>query len=402
VTWSRDVAPIVFANCTACHRPGEAAPFPLLSYEDARKHAKTIARVTEDRVMPPWKPAPGFGHLEGERRLTDRDIAVLRQWTDSGAPAGALAEAPHPPEFVTGWTLGPPDMVVKMPEPYAVPGDGRDLYRAFVIPLNLPENTYVSAVDFRAGNARVAHHALFYLDTEGRAREKDAADPGPGYTSFGGPGFVPSGGLGGWAPGAKPAYLPPGVGRKIPAGSDLVLQMHYHPTGKDETDQSEVALYFAKSPTTRPVQSFMLANRKIDIPPGDANYIRTADVTTPANITIYGVFPHMHLVGREMKVWATLPDGSDVPIIRIDDWDFKWQGEYRLREPLSLPKGTTVHLWARYDNSANNPNNPSNPPNRVRNGEQTTDEMCMAFLTITSPGGKGDMRRAQLRSLLRN
>ena len=146
----------------------------------------------------------------------------------------------------------------------------------------------------------------------------------------------------------------------------------------------------------------MLANRRIDIPPGEANYIRTADVTTPAEVTVYGVFPHMHLVGREMKVWATLPDGVDVPIIRIDDWDFKWQGEYRLSEPLTLPKGTTVHLWARYDNSENNPNNPSSPPKRVRNGEQTTDEMCMAFLTITARGGKGEMRRAQLKSLLGN
>ncbi|HEY3967169.1 MAG TPA: redoxin domain-containing protein, partial [Planctomycetaceae bacterium] len=200
-TFTRDVAPILQANCVRCHRDGEVAPFPLVSYADAAKRARQIARVTASRFMPPWKPEPDFGHFLDERRLTDRELAILSDWARSGASKGDPADLPPPQEFTDGWQIGEPDLIVKMPEPFEIPADGRDIFRNFVMPSGADEDKLVAAVEFRPGNRRVVHHSIFYLDTSGAARKKDAADPGPGYGSFGGPGFVPSGSIGGWAPG---------------------------------------------------------------------------------------------------------------------------------------------------------------------------------------------------------
>jgi hypothetical protein len=380
VTYARDIAPILNANCVSCHRANEIAPFPLDSYPDAAKRAKQIAAVTESRYMPPWKPLAGYGRFVGEHRLSDDQIELINAWAQAGAPMGDEKDLPPAPNFASGWTMGQPDLVVKMPEPFTVPATGRDVYRAFVAPLNLPEDVYVAGMEFRPGANSVVHHCLLFLDNTGAARQLDARDPQSGYRSFGGPGFTPTGGLGGWAPGAFPTMLPDGVGRFVPAGSDIIFQMHYHPDGRERIDQSSVALYLQKKPISKVISTIPLASRDIDIPAGDANYIRTARLELPVELTVSGVTPHMHLIGREMKVWATPPDGKQVPLIWIDDWDFKWQGQYRLAEPITLPKGSTLEMTARYDNSAANFNNPNNPPARVRRGEQTTDEMCICFI----------------------
>ncbi|MDW8263242.1 MAG: redoxin domain-containing protein, partial [Phycisphaerales bacterium] len=199
VTFARDIAPIIFSNCVSCHRTGEVAPFPLSTYDDVAKRSRMIAVVTGSRYMPPWKPKAGFGQFQDERRLSDRQIELIRLWAEAGAPLGNPDDLPPPPQFPSGWRLGQPDLVLKMPHPYRVPAAGRDIYRAFVIPLNLAEDAYVAGIEFRPGAPSVVHHAIFYLDTRGVARAKDEADPLPGYLSFGGPGFLPAGALGGWA-----------------------------------------------------------------------------------------------------------------------------------------------------------------------------------------------------------
>lgn len=396
VTYTRDIAPILNANCVTCHRPGEVAPFSLLDYSHVKKHAEQIAELTQSHYMPPWKAQADFGHFADERRLTDREINLIKRWVASDAPEGDSADLPPPPVFSSGWSLGQPDKVVTMAEPFDVPASGRDVYRAFVVPLDLPEDTYVVGVDFRPGAKSVLHHALFYLDGSKKARELDAADPGPGYTSFGGPGFTPVGSLGGWAPGASPSLIENDTARYVPANSDLVIQVHYHPDGQPHKDQSSLAIYFAKKPVKHLISSLALITRQIDITPGDTNYHRDLSVELPMDVTLDGIIPHMHLIGREMKVQATTPDGKLVPLIHITDWDFKWQDQYRYAEPVHLPKGTRIDMTARYDNSTNNLANPNSPPKRVHWGEETTDEMCICFLQLAVD----DL--AQARQLKRN
>jgi mono/diheme cytochrome c family protein len=403
VTYTRDIAPILNSNCVQCHHTGEVAPFPLTSYEDAAKHAKQMARVTDDRLMPPWKAEPGFGHFVDERRLSDREIALLVSWSKSGTPQGDPADLPPPPAFTGDWALGKPDLVLTFPKPFNVPAAGRDAYRVFDIPVDLPEDKYVIGFEFKPGAATVVHHALFFLDSTGQARELSAkSDDGePGYPVFGGVGFRPSGGLGGWAPGVSPHFFPDGVGRPLRRGSDIVLQVHYHPDGKPHADASRLALYFAKKPVQKIALDFPLANRKIDIPPGDPHYVRTATMTVPADVTLIGIIPHMHLLGRQMKAVATTPDGSEIPLIYVKDWDFRWQDQYHYVDPIHLPAGTRIDMEAIYDNSPANPDNPSNPPIRVVRGEQTTNEMCICFLQYTVDGwNAGEGKVGLLRTML--
>lgn len=402
ITYNRDIAPLLNANCVSCHRDGQVAPFSLQTYQDAAKRAEQLAQVTQSHYMPPWKPHANFNHFVGEHRLTNDRIALIADWAKAGAPQGDAKDLPPAPKFASGWTKGEPDLVVKMPEPFTVPAGGKDVYRAFVVPLNLPKDTYVAGVEFRPGAPTVVHHSLFFLDTTGAGRKLDAADPAPGYISFGGPGFTPTGGLGGWAPGADNQLLPEGAGRLVKAGSDLILQMHYHPDGREHQDQSSLAIYFQKKPVDRIIGSIPLTTRDIDIPAGEANYTRQVSLTLPTDLTLSGATPHMHLVGRDMKVTATQPDGTVTPIIWIDDWDFKWQGQYRFVKPITLPAGTRLDLVAHYDNSTANANNPNDPPARVKRGEQTTDEMCFCFLEYeaSSPSELLRIRKAMVQQMI--
>jgi mono/diheme cytochrome c family protein len=399
-TFDKDIAPIVFKNCAVCHRTGEVAPFSLLTYHDVSKRAKQIARVTGGGIMPPWKAEAGFGEFSNDRHLTPQQIAVIQQWVSSGAAEGDAADLPATPKFPEGWTLGTPDVVLEPDEDYTLAAEGGDLYRCFVIPTKLAEDHYISALEVRPGNRKVVHHVIVHFDTTGRARELDALDPGPGYTSFGGVGFKSSGMIGGWAPGNYPSFLPDGIGRFLPKNADLVVQVHYHRSGKVETDRTKVALYFAKGPVDKRIRSRPLAKLALRIPAGDSNYVVHASMPVLFNVTAYRVTPHMHLLGREMKVTATLPDGTLVPLVHVQNWDFNWQTGYDFKTPLRLPAGSRVDLEARYDNSSGNPVNPNNPPRLVTWGEQTTDEMCIAFLSFTLDSEhltRGSaMRKAQL------
>jgi hypothetical protein len=384
-TYCKDIAPILWKNCAGCHRPGEVGPFPLLTFKDASKRARFLSEVVANRRMPPWKPEPGFGAFHDERRLTDLEIERISQWALAGAPEGDRKDLPPEPKFPEGWQLGAPDLVLKVPETFGVPATGRDVYRCFVIPIPIDSDKTVAAVEFRPGNSKIVHHALFYLDNTGAARKKDEADRGPGYASFGGPGIVPSGALGGWAPGAMPRFLPEGVGKYLRKGSDLVLQIHYHPDGKPETDRSTVGVYFTRTKARKIVGGVLVRSRQLDIPAGEGRYhISAKSDPLPANAQAIGITPHMHFIGKEMKVVAEMPDGKTIPLIWIKDWDFNWQGQYQYQSPVELVKGTVITLDAYYDNSAENPRNPSKPPKRVRWGEQTTDEMCLLGVQVVT------------------
>jgi mono/diheme cytochrome c family protein/thiol-disulfide isomerase/thioredoxin len=382
-SYAHDVAPILNRNCVSCHRSGEIGPMPLGTYAEAKQFAENIAGVTQAKQMPPWKPVGMAGSFHGERTLTDAQIKTIGAWAKGGAPAGDLKQQPPAPEFTSGWKLGKPDLVLTMPATYKIPASGPDIYRCFVIPTGLAKDQQVVAVEYRVGNNRVAHHCLGFLDTSGAARKKDADESGEGYTSFGGPGFVPTGEVGGWAPGNLPQFLPDGMGKPLDAGSDLVLQMHYHPTGKSEEDKTSVGIYFAKKPVTKRVYTLPIL-AQLDIPAGKADYQTSRSFTIPINAEVISVTPHMHLLGRKFSMTANLPDGTKKPIIKIDDWDFNWQDTYTYAKPLHIPKGATVTLNATYDNSASNPRNPSSPPKAVGWGEQTTDEMCIGFLSFVT------------------
>jgi hypothetical protein len=383
LTYAKDVAPLLNKHCVSCHRPGEIAPFPLTSYKDAAKRAKHLAEVTSEGRMPPWKAEPQPHAFKDERRMSDEEKSILKRWAEAGAKEGDLKDLPPAPSFPEGWRLGTPDLVLTMSKPFKIPASGRDVYRSFLLPIPLDADKTVAAVEFRPGNPTVVHHALMFLDSLGQARKKDV--DGTGFGSFGGIGILPTGGLGGWVPGATPRFLPEGTGMFLRKGSDLVLQVHYHPSGKEEEDQSRLGLYFTKEPAEKIVTGIALSSRGLYIPAGAKRHRATAESQPlPVDANLIGIAPHMHTVGREMRVWAELPDGKSEPLIWIKDWDFNWQGSYQYERPVRLPKGTVVKLEAFYDNSADNPQNPSNPPKPVRWGEQTTDEMCLLGLQMTT------------------
>jgi hypothetical protein len=400
-TFSKDVAGILQSNCQECHRRGQVGPFALETFEQARKRASDIARVVEDRAMPPWKASRQVGlKFKHDRSLSQQDMATIVAWAEAGAPEGNPADLPPPVKFADDWTIeGGPDLVLDIGTDFEVPATGNDVYRCFVVPTNLPKDVYVSAIEYRPGNRRVVHHILAYVETKGEARKKDAAFPGPGYECFSGPEVPIDGDLGGWAPGNQPSQLPPGIGRSLPKSADVIIQVHYHPSGKPEVDRSRIALRFARSPVRQTLHWNLAANPEMKLPAGDSNIEVKAQWEVPVDVVAHAVSPHMHLLGKDMLITVTLPGGRTQDLIKIDDWDFNWQYSYYLDEPLELPKGSVVKVLAHYDNSSNNPRHPNKPPQEVTWGEATTDEMCIGFVAVTKkgqdltrPGEKDDLR----------
>lgn len=384
-TFAEHIAPVVYRNCSGCHRPGQAGPFPLLTYEDVAKRARMIRTVIKDRYMPPWKPAPGHGDFKNERRLTDAEIAQFEAWIEAGRPKGE--NVPSPPTFAGGgWALGKPDLVLKMDRAYEVPADGPDIYRWFVLPLDLPEDKWVRAMEFRPSARSVVHHSLFFLDGTKTARDQDGKDGKPGFRGMR---ASITGQLGGYVPGSTPAFFPEDFALPLQAGSDVLLQTHFHPTGKKETEQSELALYFSKKPPSKRLQSIQLPPffgrmAGIDIPAGESRYRIEDSFKLPVAVDAWSVGGHAHYICAEMKMTATLPDGKEQPLLYIDDWDLDWQDQYQYRAPVRLPAGTVIKTELRYDNSADNPDNPFSPPRRVKWGRESTDEMGSITLVVTA------------------
>ncbi|HLQ46384.1 MAG TPA: cytochrome c [Planctomycetaceae bacterium] len=432
-TFSKDIAPIIFKNCTSCHRPGEAAPFALQSYADVKKRGELIEHVVSTKLMPPWKAAPADVPFKRERRLSDDDISLITRWVKAGMSEGDRRDLPPLPEFPKGWQLGAPDLILKMPEAFTVPAEGPDIYRNFVVQTNLAEERWVRAIEFRPGAPAVVHHTLFFVETSGRARQLDAADPQPGFrggmgaliqlrgkdsgpmklmsgrpqrgagaslSGDGGPLNETSfGSLGGWALGAQPHELPDGLAFHLPAGADLILATHFHPSGKVEREASTIGLYFADSPPKQRFTGIQLppafgALKGIDIPAGAKEYVIEDSFELPIDVKAFGVGAHAHYLGKSMTLTATLPTGEKKTLLSIPDWDFAWQEQYDFADFVPLPKGTRLHSRITYDNSADNPRNPTQPPQRVRFGEESTNEMGSITLTVIA-ADESDMPRLQ-------
>lgn len=381
-TFHRDIAPLLYQHCAPCHRAGGQGPFPLISFDDARKRAGDIVEVTSRHAMPPWLPdQPGV--FEGERRLTDAEILLLKNWRATDAAEGDVAHALTPPVFASDWELGPPDLVVKMPAPYLLPAEGRDVYRHFVIPLDLPARRHVRAWELRP-NSRAAHHAFLRVDRSGEGRRLDALDAGPGFPGMDTPRQIlaPNGHFAGWQPGARAKQNRPGLAWTLEPGTDLVVQMHLQPTGRPEPVQVEIGFYFTDiAPTNQPLK-IGLVNYDLNIPAGATNVVATDELVIPADTDLLGVLPHTHYLGRRIEAEATLPDGTRRELLRIPEWDFNWQGDYAYREPVFLPAGSRVTMRITFDNSAANPRNPFHPPRDVRFGLSTTDEMAEVWLQL--------------------
>lgn len=393
LTFTSDVAPIIFEHCASCHRPGGPGPFSLLAYDEVRLRARQIVDVTRRRYMPPWKPVPGFGGpFAGDRRLTDEKIATISAWVEQGTVEGDAADLPPIPELPTGWRLGSPDLVVAMSETYTLPASGPDVYRNFVLPIPISERKYVAGLEFRPGNSHV-HHAILRIDPTSSARDLDRADPEPGYDGMLGDRAVfPDGHFLGWTPGKMPSVAPQGMAWRLDPGTDLVLQVHMMPMGMREPLRAEVGLYFADKPPTQTPALVRLSSAAIDIPAGQGTYVVEDRYTLPADLSVLAIYPHTHYLGRRIESFAELPGGDTRWLLLIEDWDFNWQDEYRYVDPVPLPKSSTVVMRYTLDNSSANPRNPRKPPVRVTFGPQSTDEMAELTLQVL-PSNPADHAR---------
>ncbi len=437
VTYTKDISPIIYNNCTVCHRDGEIGPFPLTNFEEVRDEAYTILSVTRQGFMPPWMPDREFSNFLGERGLTNQEVETIAQWIEAEMPEGDPAlEAPMP-KFAEGSALGDPDLTLRVAEPYTIKGSNEDEYRVFVLPTGLTEDRDLISVEFRPGNRSILHHGLLAFDTTGKARENDAIDPLSGYEVFGGFGVPirPDAQLPGYTPGAVPLRLPKGVGIKLPAGADILMQTHYSPWPVRDSDQSSVNLFFADEPVerylkTRMLMPFDLVEEDTLQPPslslserlavvqelvdefGQSGFGQSGNRANRGNIpdrlgegfggrlegwslfklppdkvsrfhgiwnvdddiSLISIYPHMHLLGKSWEICAIDPEGNRKNLLKIDSWDFNWQGDYPLPKYVKINKGSTIHAIATYDNTADNPVNPNMPPKASGWGGKTTDE----------------------------
>jgi Flp pilus assembly protein TadD len=400
VTFSKDIAPILFTHCATCHRPGEAAPFSLLTYADARRHGSQIVQVTEKRYMPPWLPEPGHGDFTGSLRLTDGQIALLARWAREGMAEGDPASMPPTPRFTAGWQLGTPDLIVRMSQPYHLTAAPGDVFRNFVIPVGLKETRYIRAFELRPGNKRVVHHANMIVDRSRLLRRRDGQDGQPGFggmdveTEVTGE-FDPDSHFLFWKPGSPAQEEPADMAWRLDPGSDLILNLHLQPSGKPETVDAEVGLYFAtRAPARHPMLLQLEHDGAIDIPAGSRDFAVTDHLKLPIAVSLLTIYPHAHYLGKQVEAWAELPDGARRSLLKIDQWDINWQATYTYRQPVSLPAGTTVAMRIGYDNTVDNPRNPSQPPKRVRTGNRSQDEMGHVWLQVL-PEARGQEAQEQ-------
>jgi Flp pilus assembly protein TadD/mono/diheme cytochrome c family protein len=383
VTFTQNVAPILFSACASCHRPEGIAPFSLLTYDEARRHAPAIVAATGARVMPPWKPEPGYGEFLDERRLTKEQIATLARWVADGTVEGDPKYLPAAPSSNGQWQLGTPDLVIET-APYALRATGDDVYRNFVLPIETSTSRQIRAWEFLPGSGAL-HHATMHFDATRSSRQLDEQDPEPGYE-----GLVPHSAMSpdgyflGWLPGLTSNVAPAGMSWPLTPGADLILMMHLKPSGKVESIQARLGLYFSDEPARLQPTLIRMTRQHMDIPPGERRYLVTDTFTLDVDVDLYTIQPHAHLLAQEVKTYATLPDRTRKWLIYIRDWDFNWQGVFRYARPQFLPAGTTITFEFTYDNSADNRHNPHRPPRRITYGQHTDDEMAELWLQVVT------------------
>jgi Flp pilus assembly protein TadD len=401
VTWSHDVAPLVYAHCTTCHHPGGAGPFSLLTYEDARRWAPQILNVTQSRFMPPWLPEPGYGDFADVRRLTDDEQALLKRWIKGGIPEGDLKTAPPAPQYDTTWQMGKPDLILKVAQPFTLPPGGTDTFRNLILPYPLKETHYIRAMEIRPGAPQVVHHANVVVDRTGSLRRLHPNDwqsgvPGMELLVDAGNRFEPDSHFLFWKPDTPALVEPAGMPWRLDPGNDLILNIHLKPSGKPETLDAEVGLYFTPDPPTKqPMLIALERDDQLDIPAGDSSFAIEDSLTLPVDVDVLGSYPHAHYLGHDLQGWAILPNGEKKWLVWIKSWDIDRQSVYRYKEPIFLPKGTVLHMRYIYDNSATNPHNPHVPPVRVRAGNRSEDEMghlWLQVLPVNTPANAPDPR----------
>ena len=388
VTFSQHVAPLLQQHCQECHRPGGGAPFTLDEYQHVYSRRHKILESVEKRRMPPWKAVAGYGDLVGERRMSDVEITTVARWVAAGAPEGEARDLPPARQFTTASALEDADLVLRPEQSFKVASRGGDIYRCFSIPTSFPEDRYFSTAVIVPGNPKIVHHMLAMVDRTGASARMTTGGVGRdgelGYPCFGGPGFQIDGYLGGWAPGGLPWQLPDGVGMLLPKGARGVFQLHYHNSQlTPQTDLTELRLKAATGPVKKRLHFMRVGLFNLSIPAGDPRYWLHARSPVNQPIQLLAIHPHMHMLGREMKVWARMREQTITPLVYIADWDFHWQGFYWFRTPVKLPVGSWIELSAAWDNSAENPRNPNKPPRHVSWGERTVDEMGHAAILYT-------------------
>jgi Flp pilus assembly protein TadD len=389
VTFDKDLAPLIFAHCAPCHHAGGVGPFPLITYQDVRKHAIQIGDVTGRRYMPPWPPEHGYGDFADDRSLSDRQIHLIADWIAQGEVQGNAADLPAAPQFNSEWQMGRPDLILRMKEPFRMLPGGSDVFRNFVISTGLKETRYVRALELHLNNTRVVHHANVVLDRTQSLRRRDGEDGKPGFpgmdviTETTANNFDPDSHFLFWKPGSVPRPEPDDMGWKLDPATDLILNLHLQPTGKEESVQAEVGIYFtSRAPTRFPMLIQLEHDGAIAIPPGDRTFSVTDSLRLPVDVDVLAIYPHAHYLGKLVEAWATLPDGSRRWLIRIPNWDINWQAVYDYRRPVPLPKGTEVAMRITYDNSQTNPRNPNQPPKLVTTGNRAEDEMGHVWLQV--------------------
>ena len=405
ITFNKHVAPILFANCAACHHGGGAGPFSLIEYQEVKKRARQIVTVTGSRYMPPWLPEPGYGEFADARRLSDEQIRTFRLWVEQGMIEGDKSDLPPAPSFNEAWQIGRPDLIVEMPQAYTLPAGTTDLFRNFVIPLPVTKTRYVKAVEFLPGDKKIFHHANILIDRTGGSRRRDEQDPEVGFggmdVAIESESFDPDSHFLFWKPGSAPWVEPDGMAWPLTPGTDLVLNLHMQPSGKPETIKARIGLYFTdRAPSKFPMLLQLEHDGAIDIPPGKKDFVITDEFTLPVDVDALAVYPHAHYAGKDLQALAALPDGTKKPLVRIKDWDLNWQAVYRYERPVFLPAGTVISMRFTYDNSAANPRNPNSPPKRIVAGDKATDEMGHLWLQVL-PRSREDARMVLQEALMR-
>ncbi len=409
VTFNRDVAPILFHYCASCHRPGESGPFPLLTYKDAKSHARQIAAVTRTKFMPPWLPEPGEFKFADELRLSDGQIALIEKWVEQGAAEGAPSDLPPKPAFVEGWQIGKPDLILKAEKPYLLPAGGTDQYWNFVFRAPVNQIRWLKGMEIRPGDKRLVHHANVLVDRTQSARLQESS-PGDGFAGMEikieSEAFDPDSHFLFWKPGTVPYTEPDGMALRLDAGTDLVLNIHLQPSGKPEWIQPSLGVYFTDRPAALFPMLLQLENdRKLDIPPGEKNFIVTDEFSLPVDAALLAIYPHAHYLGHDLQALATFPDGTRKSLIHIANWNLNWQAVYRYAAPVILPAGTVISMRYSYDNSDENALNPNDPPQRVIGGNRSTDEMAHLWLQVLPRsvlGQTGDPRRVLQEAMARH
>ncbi len=402
VTWSSEIAPILYKNCTTCHHPGGSGPFSLLTYQDATRWGPQIATVTHSRFMPPWLPEPGYGDFEDDRRLSDQDIAAIARWVKEGMPAGDLAAARPAPKYNTTWQNGTPDLILTMEHPFNLTASGTDVFRDFILPYPLKQKHYISAMEIRPGNPQIVHHSDIYIDPTASYRHAHPTQWQDGLPGMeladvdGGNNFDPPGHFLFWKPDTPVVVESEGMPWRLDPGNDLILNMHLKPSGKPEVISAQIGLYFTDKPPLKDPMLVQLGNDyALDIPPGDANFVVEDSLRIPVDVQLLGVYPHAHYLGKRLEAWAILPNQQKKWLILIPKWDIDRQAVYTYKKPIFLPAGSIVHMHYVYDNSASNEHNPHVPPVRVKAGNRSEDEMAhltLQVLPVNSPPNGPDPR----------